>query len=157
MSSFLAIFKNPALIAAFFGWLSAQLLKVPIGYYVTKKWKWRRALNSGGMPSSHTASVVAAAVTIGYFQGFDSATFASIAILAIIVMYDATGVRRAAGKHAKVLNELIQLFKGETELTDEKLKEWIGHTPIEVFVGAWLGILVGVIVINVILISNRIA
>ncbi len=149
MSSILGIFRNPALIAAFFGWLIAQLLKIPIGYYLTRQWQWKRALSSGGMPSSHTASIIAAAITIGFFQGFDSAVFAAIAVMAVIVMYDATGVRRAAGKHAKILNELMELFKGNGELTDEKLKEWIGHTPVEVFVGAWLGVLVGVIVSNV--------
>lgn len=149
MNSLLGIFRNTAIIAAFFGWLTAQILKVPIGYYLDGVFDWKRCAASGGMPSSHSAAVCAAATTIGMLEGFNTSIFAVCAVLSAIVMYDAAGVRRAAGKHAKVLNEIVKIFRENKELTDEKLKEWIGHTPFEVFIGAWLGILVGFVVTTI--------
>lgn len=108
------------------------------------------------MPSSHTAAAWASATTIGMFHGFDGPIFAVAALFAVIVMYDATGVRRAAGHHAKILNEFIELFKEDRELTHEKLKEWIGHTPLEVFFGFWLGVIVGSVTSYLTVYFNRI-
>lgn len=146
MNAFFGIFLNVGLRCAFFGWLVAQLLKIPIYYVTDGKIEWKRALSSGGMPSSHSASVVAVTTSIGLTEGFASSIFALALVFSIVVMYDATGVRRAAGKHAAILNDIMDMFRGEAELTDERLKEWIGHTPFEVFIGAWLGIIVGIIV-----------
>ncbi len=146
MSNLWGIFANIAIRAAFFGWLIAQGLKIPINKYIDGTINWKRTLSSGGMPSSHTSAIVATATSVGMVQGFDSPTFAVAAVMAIVVMYDAAGVRRAAGKHAVVLNEIIALLRGEDDLNDEKLKEWIGHSPLEVFIGLWLGILVGIAV-----------
>ena len=143
MSSVTGIFRNPVLIAAFFGWFMAQLLKIPIGRYIDKKWNWKRGLSSGGMPSSHTSAVSAAGTVVGMIHGFDTPLFATIALFCVVVMYDATGVRQAAGKHAKILNEIIAAFQTNEDLPEEKLKEWIGHTAFEVFVGFWLGVLIG--------------
>ena len=140
------IFSNVVLLCAFLGWLFAQLLKVPIYYFVDGKIEWKRALSSGGMPSSHTSAFCAATTCIGMREGFHSSLFGLALVMCVVVMYDATGVRRAAGKHAAILNEIVEFMRGEVELTDEKLKEWIGHTPLEVFVGAWLGIIIGMVV-----------
>lgn len=131
----------------------AQLLKIPWNYTLTRKWDWKWFYFSGGMPSSHTAAVTSLATSVGIIQGWDSVDFAIATILSVIVMYDATGVRRQAGMQAQVINKLAQDFhqfmleirdmnkKKSPEETMVKLKEILGHKPIEVFVGAWFGIL----------------
>jgi uncharacterized protein len=131
--------------------LLAQILKVPWNYIITRKWDWSWIISSGGMPSAHTSAVTSLAVAIGIKQGWDSPAFAISTVVGIIVMYDATGVRRQAGMHARVLNQLVddftmllgelRHFKGTTSReTRVKLKEILGHQPIEVFTGAWFGI-----------------
>ena len=100
---------------------------------------------SGGMPSSHSALVVSMATSIGYANGFNSSIFALSATVALIVMYDAAGVRRAAGKQAAVLNEIVEELQAHRGIREEKLKELLGHTPIEVIAGAALGILIAFI------------
>ena len=146
-SNVIDIFSNPIIIAGFFGWFIAQALKVPVFRYVHSTLDWGRFWGSGGMPSSHSSCMCAAAVAVGMIDGFDSSVFAATALMAAIVMTDAAGVRRAAGRHAKVLNEIIETLKGHKEITDQKLKEWIGHTPFEVLVGALTGIIIGFAVI----------
>ena len=143
--NFVGIFDNIPIRAAFFGWLIAQILKVPIYYSLSGKVEWTRVLSSGGMPSSHSSAICAATVSIGMIQGFNSAVFGLAAVMSCVVMFDAAGVRRATGKHAELLNEIVDIFRGEVELTDARLKELIGHTPFEVFVGAWIGIITGII------------
>jgi uncharacterized protein len=97
-------------------------------------------VRSGGMPSSHTAMISSLATAVGYRQGLHSTSFAISVVLAIVVMYDASGVRQAAGKQAKVLNQIVrELFSGQP-VSEEELKELLGHTPFEVFVGALVGI-----------------
>lgn len=131
----------------------AQLIKVPWNFFITRKWNWGWLINSGGMPSAHTSAVTSLATSIGLSQGFNSPDFAIATIVGIIVMYDATGVRRQAGMHAQVLNQLVDDFSALlTELRHLnknkpspeariRLKEILGHQPIEVFIGAWFGIL----------------
>lgn len=145
LHNFSGIFENIPIRAAFLGWLIAQFIKVPIGYALSGKVEWRRMLSSGGMPSSHSSAICATTVSIGMMQGFASSTFALAAVMSCVVMFDAAGVRRATGKHAVLLNEIVDILRGEVELTDDRLKEWIGHTPFEVFVGAWLGLLTGIV------------
>jgi len=140
------LFSNVILRCAFFGWLIAQLLKVPIYYIMDNKLDWRRALSSGGMPSSHSAAICAATMSIGLIEGFHTSIFGLAFVISIVVMYDASGVRRAAGQHAVILNEIVDVMRAEVELTEDRLKEWIGHTPLEVFVGAWLGVITGIVV-----------
>jgi uncharacterized protein len=133
----------------------AQFLKVPWNYLSTKKWDWNWLVSSGGMPSGHTSAVISLATGIGLTNGWQSAPFAISTIFAIVVMYDATGVRRHAGMHAQVLNQLMDDFtnllielrhlKESPEKTRIKLKEILGHQPIEVFTGAWLGIIVALV------------
>lgn len=120
---------------------SAQWFKVFRFLLERKKFNLSMLLASGGMPSSHTSTVVAMATSTGLVSGFSSNIFAVAVCLAIVVMYDATGVRRAAGKQAKVLNDIIQnMFSADQRFNKEKLKEFLGHTPKQVWVGAVLGI-----------------
>ena len=125
--------------------LGIQVFKVICDLVKTHKFDFKRILGAGGMPSSHTGVVTSLAAMIGKTQGVNSPIFALSVIFAFIVMYDATGVRRAAGKQAKLLNKLIET-PGLTNLqVHEKLVEVLGHTPIQVVVGAIVGIAVGLI------------
>lgn len=118
-------------------WLIAQVIKVVNDLIVYRKLNMRRLWGSGGMPSSHAATVMSLTTVVGIVNGWDSAIFAVSFVFAIVVMYDAAGVRRAAGKQAKVLNQMIE-EKGMH--MKERLTELLGHTPFEVFMGALLGI-----------------
>ncbi len=133
------------LIIPFSTWFFIQLFKVIWDLIVTHKFDFKRILGAGGMPSSHSAVVTSLATMIGKTQGLTSPIFALSVIFACVVMYDAAGVRRAAGKQAKLLNKLIET-PGLTNLqVQEKLVEVLGHTPIQVFAGALIGIIVGII------------
>ncbi|RAL26971.1 divergent PAP2 family protein [Thermoflavimicrobium daqui] len=133
----------------------AQVLKVPWNYFISQKWDWGWLLNSGGMPSSHTSAVTSLATSIGLIEGWNSTSFAIATIFAVITMYDATGVRRHAGIQAQVINQLAEDFTTllheirQLKLNEKplgksriKLKEILGHKPIEVFIGLWFGILI---------------
>ena len=124
-------------------WFCIQTFKVIWDLVKTHKFNFKRLIGAGGMPSSHTAIVVSLTTMIGKDYGVDSAIFAVSAIFSAVVMYDATGVRRAAGKQAKILNKIIET-PGLTSLqVSERLVEVLGHTPIQVIVGAALGVAVG--------------
>lgn len=140
------ILSNKILITAVIGWAAAQVLKVFTAYFKVGKVDFSRIVGSGGMPSSHSSFSVALAIKCGYVLGFDSAEFAIALCLALIVMYDAAGVRRAAGNQARILNLIIDDIKNEKGIKEERLKELIGHTPIEVIAGALLGLIIGIIV-----------
>lgn len=137
--------QNPILAPALTSWLAAQLIKLFLTLIFQKKLDLVRLIGSGGMPSSHSATVTSTAVTAGLVAGFDSLLFGVAAMIALVVMYDAAGVRRAAGKQAKLLNELIENFYAEHYINQAKLKELLGHTPIEVLAGALLGIIVSLV------------
>lgn len=132
-----SILDNMYLWIAVNTWFIAQVIKVVNDLIVHKKLNMRRLWGSGGMPSSHAATVMSLTTVVGIVNGWDSAIFAVSFIFAIVVMYDAAGVRRAAGKQAKVLNQMIE-DKGMH--MKERLTELLGHTPFEVFMGALLGI-----------------
>ncbi|HPT82449.1 MAG TPA: divergent PAP2 family protein [Limnochordia bacterium] len=135
------ITDNRVLMASFLAWALAQLLKI-VSWAVTRgKLNFRRLVEPGGMPSSHSAFVTSLATGIGLTEGFDSTIFALAAVFALIVMYDAAGVRRAAGKQARVLNAIIEDLN-RRELHPERLRELLGHTPVEVVAGALLGVLI---------------
>ena len=134
--------RNTPLWAAIVSWFAAQALKVIILLVTEKKLDISRMYGSGGMPSSHSALVCALAASMAKTYGAESPFFAVSAVFASVVMYDAAGVRRAAGKQAQVLNWLLNL-NGYSYM--EQLKELLGHTPLQVFAGALLGILVGII------------
>lgn len=145
------ILHNEILISAVAGWLVAQLLKTLLHLIVTKKFVAERLVGTGGMPSSHSATVcgLATAVTINY--GPSSVEFAISMIFAIVVMYDALGVRREAGRQARVLNEMMELFNGMgTKMSaEDRLKEFVGHTPLQVIVGATIGIGLAIWICNI--------
>lgn len=126
-------------------WFFIQVFKVIWDLVATHKFNFKRILGAGGMPSSHSAVVTSLATMVGKDNGIDSAIFAVSLIFACIVMYDAAGVRRAAGKQAKLLNKIVET-PGLTNLqVQERLVEVLGHTPTQVIVGAAIGVLVGLI------------
>ncbi len=148
MNIFDVIIHNRILIAGVLGWATAQVLKTIVHLIVNRKLSWERLIGDGGMPSAHSATVTAVAVAAGIECGFDSPIFAVAAILAIIVMHDAMGVRLETGKQAQAINEMIQMFAklGDTKISAEtKLKEFVGHTPIQVFAGFLLGLLIAIL------------
>ena len=138
----LGVFANPVLIAGLLSWGIAQAIKVPLDYFNTKVWNWALLLRAGGMPSSHSALVAATAHAIGLFVGFETPLFALSLAIAIIVIYDATGIRRQAGQHAEIINAMIRdLAKGHP-LKQQQLREVLGHTPLEALAGMLLGLAV---------------
>lgn len=134
-------FTNPVLLCAILSWLAAQLIKlITTPYYIKEFSVLRTFFGSGGMPSSHSAVVCATAISCGILHGYDSAIFAVAAILAIVVMRDASGIRRAAGKQAQVINQISEeLGKKKRSFKDITLPELLGHTPLQVLFGALLG------------------
>ena len=126
-------------------WLSIQTFKVIYDLVTTKKFNFKRILGAGGMPSSHSAVVTSIATLIGKYHGVDSAIFGPALMFAFVVMYDACGVRRAAGKQAKVLNEIVNTPGLSGVEIQGKLQEALGHTPVQVFVGALIGIIAGLV------------
>lgn len=145
MGWLMELFSNPFLITSTLAWLVAQVLKVVINAFIHRKLDWERLFGDGGMPSGHSATVSSLATITGLLCGLRSYEFGISAILAIIVCHDAMGVRREAGRHAKVLNELQKAFEElmNEDLPDVALKEFVGHTPIQVCAGILIGILTG--------------
>lgn len=142
------IFSNHIFNIAFIAWISAQLIKVTITFIRTKKFSVERLFGAGGMPSAHSSTVCSLVISTARVEGVSSSIFAISVILACIVMYDAMGVRRAAGEHAKVINFFVAKHNNEEESDnsiDKKLKEFLGHTPIEVIGGCVLGVLIAYI------------
>jgi len=134
-----------ALLAAGIANLIAQWIKTAIVAFRKKKFNLSILFSTGGMPSSHSSTVVGLATSVGLIEGFSSSSFAIAACFATIVMYDAAGVRRAASRQAVVLNQIIQnLFQNHPEMNKGKLKELLGHSPTEVIAGAGLGIVVSI-------------
>lgn len=126
-------------------WLCIQIFKVIWDLVKTKKFNFKRILGAGGMPSSHSAIVTSLATLIGKSEGITSPIFALSVIFSFIVMYDASGIRRAAGKQASLLNKIVNTPGLSNLQVQEKLVEVLGHTPIQVFVGALLGVIAGLI------------
>ncbi|MBP5250129.1 MAG: divergent PAP2 family protein [Lachnospiraceae bacterium] len=151
MNWFLQLISNRVLIIAIIAWFVAQVLKTIINFIVNKEWKLERLVGSGGMPSSHSATVCSLATATAFAYGFGSFEFAIAAILAIIVMYDARGVRRETGKQAVVIKQITEYLEAiqqgtlTPEFEEEKLKELVGHTPLQVGMGAILGTLIGIL------------
>jgi len=141
------ILDNRVLWTAIIANVVAQVLKVFIVLINEKRWKPGRAFETGGMPSSHTATVTALIVGIGISKGWDSILFAAVAVYGYIVIYDATNVRRAAGDQATVLNQLVSTFENafDEKSRPQALKTLLGHSYLQAFVGALVGIITGLI------------
>lgn len=143
------IVNNKVLIIAASSWLVAGILKVLVELRVNKKLTISRVVGAGGMPSSHTSTVVALAIALGYYLGVSSAEFALGVIFAIIVVHDAVGVRLETGKQAKVLNTMMFESDAFKDMDfEQQLKEYVGHTPSQALVGAIVGIIVALSLIN---------
>ena len=144
-NDFMAFVQSKYIYVPFLLWFGIQLFKLIYDLCTTKKFNFKRIMGAGGMPSSHSAVVVGLATLIGKNEGVSSPIFAVAFILAFVVMYDACGIRRAAGKQAALLNKLIETPGLTGVQVSEKLVEVLGHTPVQVFVGALIGIIAGLI------------
>lgn len=142
------IFANDVFWTVVSAWFAASLLKVIFYSIQKKKINFRRLIGNGGMPSTHSASVVSLAIAVGFKEGWASTSLAISLILAIIVMIDASGVRLAASKHAKALNEITEEVFKNGQFHYEKFNELLGHTPTQVFVGALIGLLISLLFYN---------
>ena len=149
--SFFEIFENSFLIIGVFSWLLAQVLKLIIHSIIYKKFDFMRLFGDGGMPSGHSATVASLATVAALRFGFASFEFAIAAILALIVCHDAMGVRLETGKQAVILNEIIESFNvlSSEKLPEVKLKEFVGHTPIQVFSGVIIGVLNAILIYGI--------
>ena len=141
------LLENQILIASLLAWLAAQVLKVILDTVVNRKFRISRLFGDGGMPSGHSATVTALAVSSGLRYGLGSFQFAVTGILAVIVMHDAMGVRQESGKHAEILNKLIDNLHTESLLHSvPRLKELLGHTPLQVAGGTLVGLCTALLV-----------
>ncbi|WP_391116631.1 divergent PAP2 family protein [Psychrobacillus sp. L3] len=155
----MAILQNTPLLAALFSIFFAQFVKIPIHFLMTKKLDWKLFTSTGGMPSSHSAAVTSLCTAIAFETGLDSPLFAVATVFAVIVMFDATGVRFQAGQHAIIINQMRADFQTFVEQTkgwaqkknEDKMKELktlLGHKPIEVLMGALTGIAISIVIYN---------
>ncbi len=142
---FTGLFKNKAFLVTVLAWFLAQTLKVILGFIRERRINFKWFVGTGGMPSSHVAGATALAASVGISSGFDSILFALTLIFAIVVMFDAQGVRRASGKQAEILNRMAEDIYSHRPVKEDRLIELIGHTPVEVFMGALLGIVISLI------------
>ncbi|GAA0229198.1 divergent PAP2 family protein [Metaclostridioides mangenotii] len=145
MEFFLELLNNGALGISIVACFLAQFIKIFTGK--NKRIELTRVLTSGGMPSSHSSFVTSLATVVGLEKGFNSTDFAITAVLALIIMYDAAGVRRAVGKQAIILNQIVNDIQHNKPIEQKKLKELIGHTPMEVWFGGLLGVLTALVLI----------
>ncbi|MEY2817515.1 MAG: hypothetical protein RL275_978 [Chloroflexota bacterium] len=141
----LDIFQNKVLIAVLSAWLLAQALKIPTEYLKSHRWMWAMFFAAGGMPSSHTALMVAGTLAVGLYHGFDNPIFGIAVAATMIIAHDAAGVRRQAGKHAERINVLFEELLHGHMWSENELKEVIGHTPLEVIGGIIFGLLVAIV------------
>lgn len=134
--------EHNAYLAVFLSWFISQLAKVIKGSQQEKRFNFRWLFDTGGMPSSHSATVSSLATVTGLYFGFHSVIFLIVLIFTVIIMFDAAGVRRNVGKQAVILNKMLDELSEKGQVQDKRLKELLGHTPVEVFAGAFLGIIV---------------
>lgn len=149
MQDFTSIFQNHILVVSLIACFLSQGIKVIIDVIIHRKFSFRVFVSTGGMPSAHSALVGALATAVGQAKGWSSSEFAIAALFAVIVMYDAAGVRQAAGKQARILNQIMDEILSDKDFNEERLKELLGHTPFQVFVGLALGITVSLFTLPV--------
>ena len=141
------LFANRPLMSALAAWFVAQILKTLIFAYLEKQVNWRRMVETGGLPSAHSALVVGLSIGVGLHDGWRSTPFAICLVYSLVVMYDAIGIRREAGKHADLLNELLMIsILKDSYKQREKLRDLLGHTPLEVFAGALIGVIMALFI-----------
>ena len=145
-SSFFELFHSRSFWSSFWAWLVAQLCKMLIGLIGSRRLDFRYLVSLGGMPSAHSAMASGLAVSIGLDAGFGSPVFVTTLAFALIVMFDASTVRRAAGHQARLLNQMVEELLKDHKLSEQRLVEFLGHTPIEVFMGMLLGIFMALLV-----------
>ncbi|MFH0764608.1 MAG: divergent PAP2 family protein [Candidatus Omnitrophota bacterium] len=145
MNYFAEFGKNYIFWTSAAAWIIAQSIKVALGVWREKRFNFRWFTGTGGMPSSHVAGMSALSTSVGVTYGFDSAMFAVALTFTLIVMFDAQGVRHSAGKQARVLNKMLDDIYWKKKLDEKQLKELLGHTPVEVFAGAFLGIVISLL------------
>ncbi|MFA5096141.1 MAG: divergent PAP2 family protein [Candidatus Omnitrophota bacterium] len=142
---FLELSRNKIFLTTLSAWLITQTLKVFIGVVQKRRFDFRLFVGTGGMPSSHVAGAACLATAIGLENGFDSVYFALAASFAIVVMFDAQGVRRATGKQARILNKITEDIYWQGKIHDGRLRELVGHTPLEVIAGLFVGVLIAIV------------
>ena len=147
MNFFESLLLNQVFMASFISWFVAQFLKVVLTLILDRKLDFYRMVGSGGMPSSHSSMVMGLSTAVGLLHGFESSLYAISFVFALIVMYDASGVRRAVGKQAIIINTMIEDMYKHKPISNSKLKELVGHTPYEVFIGALLGIFIANLIV----------
>ncbi|OGX27483.1 MAG: hypothetical protein A2879_01250 [Omnitrophica WOR_2 bacterium RIFCSPHIGHO2_01_FULL_49_10] len=141
-----SIFQNKVFIATILGWVTAQSIKIAINCIKERRFNFRWVIGTGGMPSAHSAGVMSLATAVGIQQGFDSVVFIITLVFAVVIAFDAQGVRRATGQQAEILNKILDDIYWRRKIQEDRLKELIGHTPFEVFVGSLLGIVIAALV-----------
>ncbi len=141
---FTTLADNKVLIITLIAWIIAQSIKVLLGVIRERRFNFRWFIGTGGMPSSHAAGATALATTCGLKMGFDSVEFALAAVFALVTMFDAQGVRRETGQQAEILNKILDDIYWKGKVESERLKELIGHTPIQVFIGSLIGFFIAV-------------
>jgi len=139
---FTGLFSNQVLLTGLIAWAIAQIVKVPYEYLLTRRWNWSLLFRAGGMPSSHSALVIGIGYAVGLNVGFDTPEFAIAVMVCMVVVYDATGIRRQAGIHAALINAMINDLATGHPLKGELLREVLGHTPMEALTGVILGLVV---------------
>ena len=137
-----ALFQNKVLIAGLTAWALAQVIKIPLYFLQTRRWNWALLLTTGGMPSSHSALMMAVTLASGLYYGFDHPTFALGVAITMVVTYDAAGVRQQAGIHAQRINVIFEELLRGHPINEKDLREVLGHTPMEVAGGILLGLVV---------------
>lgn len=142
---FIELKQNHLFIVTISAWCFAQFIKVFFGVIRTKRFDFRWFIGTGGMPSAHAAGASALAITAGFDYGFNSGIFALAVVFAIVTMFDAQGVRRSAGSQARILNKVMDDIYWKGKIQESRLKELIGHTPVEVIIGSLIGILIAII------------
>lgn len=138
--------ESKAYVAVILAWLSAQTIKVIRGIIRYKRFDFRSFLDTGGMPSSHSAAVASLTTVVGLYYGFGSIPFGITLVYSLIIMFDAAGVRRNVGRQAMILNKIVDEMSKGKQVEEKRLKELLGHTPTEVFAGAFWGIIVSLII-----------
>ncbi|MCM8795019.1 MAG: divergent PAP2 family protein [Candidatus Omnitrophica bacterium] len=138
------LLSNRVLWATGIAWVSTQTIKVLLSVKRQKRFDFRWFLGTGGMPSAHSAGVSALATGVGIEAGFDTVSFAVATAFAMVTMFDAQGVRRSAGRQAIVLNKILDEISAGRQISEERVKELLGHTPVEVFIGSLMGIILAI-------------